>query len=107
MKALGHADLARYSISCSGVYNIARVHTHCGCCSQCLDRRFGTLVAGYGEDDPEEMYDTDLLTGAREGEIDRTMAKSFVRHALELTRLNDRGFVSKFAGDLAAGDDMR
>ena len=43
LKALGHADLARHSISCSGVYNITRVHTHCGCCSQCLDRRFGTL----------------------------------------------------------------
>ena len=55
------------------------MHSHCGCCSQCLDRRFGALAAGLGEDDPEEMYEVDLLTGARETEpIERWPSPSCV-----------------------------
>ena len=54
---------------------MTRLKTHCGRCSQCLDRRFGTLAAGMADVDPEEMYDTDLLTGARVEDVDRTMAE--------------------------------
>jgi len=80
---------------------MTRLHTHCGRCSQCLDRRFGALAAGLGEDDPPEMYEVDLLTGAREDATDRTMAESFVRHALELKDLTDRTFIGRFAGETA------
>jgi hypothetical protein len=55
-----------------------------------LDRRFGALAAGLGRDDPEEMYELDLLTGSRETDMDRTMAEAFVAHALELGGLNQR-----------------
>ena len=47
------------------------------------------------------MYETDLLTGPRDDSLDRTMAESFVRHALELRNVTERGFVSRFAGELA------
>lgn len=100
LKELGHADLARVSISCSHVYGITRQHSHCGRCSQCLDRRFGTLAADLGDDDPAGIYETELFTGARDREFDRMTAESFVRHALELTQMNERNFVSRFAGEL-------
>ena len=100
LRDLGHADLARHSVSCSRIHWMTRLHTHCGCCSQCLDRRFGALAAGLSDYDPEEMYETDLLTGARDDDLDRTMAESFVRHALELSDMTDRTFVSRFGGEL-------
>jgi 7-cyano-7-deazaguanine synthase in queuosine biosynthesis len=101
LRDLGHADLARYTVSCSAVYWMTRFQTHCGRCSQCLDRRFGTLAAGLGENDPVEMYETDLLTGAREVDLDRTMAEAFVRHALELDDMTERTFFARFGGELA------
>ena len=80
---------------------ITRLKTHCGRCSQCLDRRFGTLAAGMADTDPQEMYDTDLLTGDRKVGADRTMAESFVRHAQNLTQLSDLDFSSQFGGHVA------
>jgi Queuosine biosynthesis protein QueC len=100
LKDLGHADLARHTVSCSRVHWMTRLHTHCGRCSQCLDRRFAALASGLGEDDPAEMYETDLLTGARDDDLDKTMAESFVRHALELGDLTDRSLASRFGGEL-------
>lgn len=47
------------------------------------------------------MYEVDLLTGAREDGPDRTMAESFVRHALELRDISQRAFMIRFAGELA------
>ncbi len=44
--ASGHVDLLRHSVSCSRVHSMTKLHTHCGTCSQCLDRRFATLAAG-------------------------------------------------------------
>ncbi|MGH6924649.1 MAG: hypothetical protein ACRED5_13005 [Propylenella sp.] len=96
----GHADLVRDTVSCSRVYWMTRMRTHCGRCSQCLDRRFAALAASLGEDDPAEMYEVDLLTGARDDEFDRTMAESFLRHALELGDVTERAFLSRFAGEL-------
>jgi hypothetical protein len=47
------------------------------------------------------MYDVDLLTGAREDGEDRTMAESYVRHAIELRRLSDNGFFGRFVGEVS------
>jgi len=94
----GHVDLVPHSVSCSHVYGMTKLKTHCGCCSQCLDRRFATLAAGLGDADPEEMYDVDLLTGSRDDGVDRAMAESFVRHAREFTRMTEVGFVGHFGG---------
>ena len=85
--AHGHADLIRHSVSCSRVHAMTKLHTHCGTCSQCLDRRFATLSAGLDEEDPTEMYFVDLLTGARDEGAGRTMAEAFVRRALEFRRM--------------------
>ena len=101
LKASSHGDLVPYSVSCSHSHGMTRLKTHCGRCSQCLDRRFGTLAAGMADADPEEMYDTDLLTGARAEGVDLTMAESFVRHAQDLTRLSDLDFTGRFGGHVA------
>jgi 7-cyano-7-deazaguanine synthase in queuosine biosynthesis len=97
----GHVDLLPHTISCSHVYGMTKLKTHCGCCSQCLDRRFATVAAGLADVDPEEMYAVDLLTGPRDDGKDRTMAESFVRHAREFVGLTEAGFINRFGGHVA------
>jgi 7-cyano-7-deazaguanine synthase in queuosine biosynthesis len=101
LRDAGHADLAKYTMSCSRVHQMTRLRTHCGCCSQCLDRRFAALGADLGDDDPSEMYAFDLLVEVPENPLDLTMAEAFVRHALELDGLSEFGFISKFGGEVA------
>jgi hypothetical protein len=99
--ARGHADLIRHTVSCSRVHAMTKLHTHCGTCAQCLDRRFATLSAGLDEQDPTEMYFVDLLTGGRDEGAGRTMAEAFVRRALEFRRMTQIGFLGKYAGDIS------
>ena len=67
----GCGPLIKHTVSCTRSYDITRLHTHCGCCSQCIDRRFGIIAAGAAELDPVEMYKIELLTGERERPTDR------------------------------------
>ena len=77
------------------------MHTHCGCCSQCLDRRFAILAADAAEHDPVEMYRVELLAGARDRPNAQTMAESYVRTALELREMGELAFFGQFGGETA------
>jgi len=95
----GCGPLIRHTVSCTRSYDITKLHTHCGCCSQCIDRRFGIIAAGAAELDPVEMYKIELLTGARLRPTDQTMAESYVRTALELRDIDERTFFDRFSGE--------
>jgi 7-cyano-7-deazaguanine synthase in queuosine biosynthesis len=97
----GDADLLRLSVSCSRVRSMEHDDPHCGACSQCIDRGFATLGAKLGDLHAAGGYRIDLLTGARERVDDRTMAVSYVRHALELNCMAPDGFVTRFANELS------
>lgn len=50
-------DLISSAVSCSSTRNKSSIYSHCGCCSQCIDRRLAIFAAdlseydtGYGED---------------------------------------------------------
>jgi 7-cyano-7-deazaguanine synthase in queuosine biosynthesis len=98
-----HIDLARYSVSCSRVRSMTKLHPHCGTCFQCIDRRFAALAADLGDNDPRDMYRVDLLTGAREEGFDRTMAEAYVRRGLEFRRMTQTGFLSQCIGQVSRG----
>jgi hypothetical protein len=92
----GCAELISHTVSCARVREMTVLHTHCGVCSQCLDRRFAVLAAGLEAHDSEEMYKVDLLVGARPPGEARTMVESCVRMASEIDRMNDLAFFSRF-----------
>jgi hypothetical protein len=92
----GCADLIKHSVSCTHVMEMTRGHTHCGKCSQCIDRRFGVLSSGNETQDPLEMYKVDLLTGAREDGEDKTMLESYVRMAYQISIMTDFEFLRNF-----------
>jgi 7-cyano-7-deazaguanine synthase in queuosine biosynthesis len=97
----GCGPLIKDTISCTRSHDITRQHTHCGCCSQCLDRRFAVLAADAREHDPVEMYKVELLAGERRTPKDQTMAESYTRTALDLRDLDERVFFGRFSGETA------
>ena len=54
---LGRLDLISSAVSCSATRNISSLCPHCGCCSQCIDRRFAVFAAGVSEFDGEYAED--------------------------------------------------
>jgi len=101
MKDAGHADLIRHAVSCSHVWGMTKLHTHCGCCSQCIDRRLAALASGTVEHDPDEMYKTDVFIGQRsETGQDIVLAESYVRSMRECADLTDLQFFSRY-GELS------
>lgn len=94
------AHLIPRTFSCSMVLTSAKLHRHCGCCSQCIDRRFGILAAEAGAHDPSEMYDTDLFLGARSVDRNRTMAVDYVRRAQFCEVASDQDFMTKFGSEV-------
>lgn len=78
----GCADLIGTSFSCAEVRQSSmRGKTQCGCCTQCLDRRFGILAAGAGHHERDAQYEVELLRGPRTRPEDRVLAKAFVMAA--------------------------
>ena len=59
---------------------LPRSTSHCGVCSQCIDRRFASITAGMEEFDSSERYQTDIFRGRLEGH-GLTMAESYLRFA--------------------------
>jgi hypothetical protein len=92
----GCAKLISQTVSCTRVRDMTRLHTHCGFCSQCVDRRFAVLAAGLEAHDSEAMYKVELLTGALPPGEARTMAESYVRMASEIELMNDIAFFGRF-----------
>lgn len=54
---LNRQDLIASAVSCSSTRNKSRVCPHCGCCSQCIDRRFAIFAAGLDRYDTEYAED--------------------------------------------------
>jgi hypothetical protein len=92
----GKANLIPKTCSCSHTWFQTRDQQHCGRCSQCIDRRIATLAAGQQDNDPESDYAVDVFSGPRDDGYDKNIAVNYVRHAVELDRMTDVQFASKF-----------
>ncbi|MCG3203341.1 MAG: 7-cyano-7-deazaguanine synthase [Gammaproteobacteria bacterium] len=93
----GCGELIKHTVSCTHVWEMTTLKTHCGTCSQCIDRRFGTLSAGCADaEDPQEMYDVDLLRGERPPGDSRTMLESYVGMAKRVRGMTDTAFFTEF-----------
>lgn len=90
IKKAGHVDLCKYAVSCTHTWEMTKLHTHCGECTQCVDRRLAALAAGLSDDeDPEEMYALNVLTDARNKPESQTIIERMVGIANEIEAMND------------------
>lgn len=95
----GGAGLIPYATSCTHVWEMTKVHTHCGTCSQCIDRRFAVLAAGCADHDRADAYKVDLLLGEPKegGKGDpKTMLAAYVETANEVSDMSPVQFFARF-----------
>ena len=113
LKAGGYGKLCAATISCAHTIERTSQHTHCGVCSQCIDRRLVALAAGLGpEEDPPEMYKNDLFEYEWVKPTDTTLIEGYLRTNKEVLGIEDaKAFMSKYGGMAKAlrhaGNDPR
>ncbi len=103
---LGMADQIAFTRSCADVHNQTNQYSHCGRCSQCIDRRFAMLAAGLAEHDPEESYRFDLMTSPRKRVQDKEVALSYVRSAAAYEAVNEAELISRYPAILNAVESL-
>jgi len=81
------SDLLKVTNSCTRPRSPLKGKTHCGICSQCIDRRFGILAAGMGDLEPEANYNVPLLAGRRTGSKEINLAAQYVKFARDFSHL--------------------
>jgi hypothetical protein len=97
----GCGELIGLSRSCGQTIALeSSRHTHCGVCSQCLDRRFAVLAAGQEAHDPASNYAVDLLVGDRGDGDPKTMLAGYLELAGRVSEMGESDFLTNF-GELA------
>jgi 7-cyano-7-deazaguanine synthase in queuosine biosynthesis len=90
IKEAGFSKICAYTSSCAHPWEQTKIHTHCGRCSQCVDRRLVALAAKYSdEEDPPEMYKIDVMLGERKKPEDINLIESYMRMMTEINRMDD------------------
>lgn len=109
LKKNGGLDLISSTVSCSRTFDKGVKHnkTHCGRCSQCIDRRFGFAGAGMLEDENRGIYAYDLVvdnicadSDNDFGREERTVLVDYLRLALDLQETNVDSFYDKWLDQL-------
>lgn len=96
----GRKDLITSSVSCGRTRsNLGQDATHCGGCSQCVDRRFGAYGAELDDTDEGGIYASDFLREKLENE-DRTTLIDYVRQARDFADWNVDHFYAKKLNEL-------
>lgn len=87
----GCAEMIGPSISCTHVWEMRTDHSHCGTCSQCVDRRFAIIAAGAEGHDPLDQYGVDVFTQSRKDikgiREDKTLFASYLERANQVDRI--------------------
>jgi hypothetical protein len=77
------------SRSCAHTWETTNQHTHCGVCSQCIDRRFG-IIAGLAEEfDPLRQYKLDIFKESPPKDADKIMGAAYLEKAIQCETLKD------------------
>ncbi len=102
LKEYKQTDLISSAVSCSKTFQNLEAASHCGGCSQCIDRRFAAYAAGLGDlDSGSGLYAFDFN---REQIVDpeaRTTLIDFIRQAREFSRWSIDHFHDQLLSDLA------
>lgn len=97
----GQLHLGQSSVSCSKTFQNLEQATHCGGCSQCIDRRFAAYAASAEESDHTGLYALDFIRDSIEdGEV-RTGLVDYVRQARSFARSNIDHFYKERLSELA------
>lgn len=101
LKAGPHSHLIPSSVSCSKTFQNLGQATHCGGCSQCIDRRFAAYASKTNDIDESGIYAHDIIsTAISEREI-KTTAVDYVRQAKNFSTWNEEHLFMELSTELA------
>ncbi len=84
----GGRQLIGKSISCAHTWERRADQTHCGHCSQCLDRRLAMLSADAFDSDPSSIYRTNIFTDSLPEETDRILVSTYIERARTMKQIS-------------------
>lgn len=91
----GFENLIQASVSCASTRWSTKLYPHCGTCSQCIERRFA-LVSSNLEQYDKDTYERDIFKDALKEGDETTLSENYVRTAIEIEKMNDIAFFSKY-----------
>ena len=96
-----HAELISSAVSCSKTFQNLGQATHCGGCSQCVDRRFAAYAAKADDIDSSGIYATNIVSETiSNGEV-KTTVMDYVRQAKDFSTWSDDHFFTELATELS------
>lgn len=97
---VGRRDLISSTVSCSQTFQHLNQATHCGGCSQCVDRRFAAYASKLDDVDEGGIYALDFIQREIENSEVKATLIDYVRQAKELASLNIEDFYRRMFGEL-------
>ena len=98
-----YKELLPSAVSCSKTFGNLGDQSHCGGCSQCIDRRFAAYAAGAHEWEKANIYAMDIISHSMPEESPeiRTTAVDYVRQAKNFGTWNIDHFYGELASELS------
>jgi len=88
-------------VSCSRTFLSIGSASHCGECSQCIDRRFASYAAGIDELDDSVPYAVDFINSPLSNDEACTTLVDYVRQAHEFATWNPDHFATQLFGSIS------
>jgi len=101
LRSNGCADLINSSTSCSRTYQTSGNATHCGGCSQCIDRRFAAFASGCESQDEGGIYAFDFIQDSVTDGETKMVLIDFIRQAKDFAEWTVDRFERKMLDPLA------
>jgi 7-cyano-7-deazaguanine synthase in queuosine biosynthesis len=101
LKELNGSNLVGSTVSCSKTFQRLESGTHCGCCFQCIDRRFASYAAGLDHIDNVGIYSKDVFIDPIDSQDTRTTALDYIRQAVNFAKTNEDAFYLERLAELA------
>ena len=96
-----HPELIPSSVSCSKTFQNLGQATHCGGCSQCVDRRFAAYASKADDIDDAGIYANDIIfTSISDREV-KTTVVDYVRQAKDFSTWSEDHFFTELAAELS------
>src|SRR5439155_24052135 len=102
--ALANANgsaLVPSGVSCSRTFLSIGSASHCGECSQCIDRRFASYAAGVNELDDSVPYAVNFINNPLSNDEARTTFVDYMRQAHEFATWNPDYFATQLFGPIS------
>lgn len=84
----GYKNLISSAVSCSNTFFNGESATHCGCCSQCIDRRFAAYASEMDDYDESGIYAFDFIKDEIENQEVWSMLLDYYRMTKSFTEWN-------------------